>query len=317
MTLHEDCVQRVRKKVGGFDARLAELGPDVVVAPLLAELADFYEVSIDDLLEGFALRDNPDAVYDRHAQPRLSTGELDTSVLGPECDTELDRHGWRDRVGAVEAYATPYDPRLPLVRSRIALRADGIAWVSYFRPQNFQVAPFERLRLIHQQSEQWVLEFDDWRRRRIADRETGGEWLGFLDALRELSGLAGLEWKDPTQGRRDLAYDSVIYNVAGWSTEERAALEPVPPRGVDPPRLGRVRPARPERLREAGRPHHRRPVGLLGDRPSTAVQSGRAVTVSVSVPERMMAPARTSVNSPWRTDSSPPTKTWWMPSASP
>ena len=42
--------------------------------------------------------------------------------------------------------------------------------------------------------------------------------------MRELSGLAGLEWKDPSQGRRNLAYDSVIYNVAGWTTEERAAL---------------------------------------------------------------------------------------------
>jgi len=224
MTLHEDCLARVRKKVPGFDSKVAALGPDVVVAPLLEELADFYQVPVDEVLEGFTLRDDPGAVYGEISQPRLETGELDPSVLGPECEAEFDRNGWADRLCTVEAYATPYDPRLPLVRSRIALRPEGIAWVSYLRPQNFQVALFDSLRLIHQQSDQWCLEFRDWRRRRIADRQKPQPWIDFLGQLRELSERAGFEWKDPTEGRRDVVYDTVIYNVAGWTTEERAAL---------------------------------------------------------------------------------------------
>lgn len=127
-------------------------------------------------------------------------------------------------MATVDAYATPFDPRLPLVRSRIALRPEGIAWVSFHRPQNFQVARFDGLRLIHQQSDQWCLEFRDWRRRRLADRQKAPTWLDFLQQLREVSGVAGLVWSDPTEGHRDMIYDAVIYNVAGWTDGDRAEL---------------------------------------------------------------------------------------------
>ncbi len=224
MTLHDDALRRVRKQIPVFDSKLADLGPDVMVAPLLRELADFYHLPVEELTEGFALRDDPDAVADRDVQPRLATGELDHAVLRAECDDEFERNGWGDRLCTVEGYATPYDPRLPLVRSQIALRPEGLAWVSCLRPQNFQVARFEGLRLIHQQSTQWCLEFVDWRRRRLADRLQEQPWEDFLHQLRQLSGPAGFEWPVPTVGRRDPTYDSVIYNVSGWSQEERAAL---------------------------------------------------------------------------------------------
>jgi hypothetical protein len=224
MTLHEDCLQRVRKKVPAFDSMVAESGADVVVTPLLGQLSDFYGVPVDEIVAGFAVRDDPDRIYDRTAQPRLDSGEIDTSVLVAECDAEFDRNGWGDRLCTVDAYATPYDPRLPLVRSRIGLRSEGIAWVSYLRPQNFQVARFDGLRLIHQQSNQWCLEFEDWRRRRFADRQDPESWLEFLAELRQISIEAGFEWKVPSNGRRAAAFDAVIYEMADWSDDQRRAL---------------------------------------------------------------------------------------------
>jgi hypothetical protein len=224
MTLHEDCLRRVRTKVPGFDATLADLGPDVVLTPLLVELSDFFGVPIDDIRTGFDLRDDPDSAYDRKSQPRLPTGELDMSLLEGECDAEFDRNGWGDRVCTVDGYANPYDPRLAMVRSRVALRSDGIGWVTCLRPQNFQVARFDSLRLIHLQSSQWCLEFEDWRRRRIADRQNPQPWAEFLDQLRQLSGQVGFEWTGATKGRRAAAFDTVLYETVSWTRKQRAAL---------------------------------------------------------------------------------------------
>ena len=224
MTLHEDCIGRVRKQVAGFDARLAKLGHDAVVAPLLVELATFYGVRLDDLHEAFALRDDPDAVYERSSQPRATDGSLDMTVLGPEVDAEFERYGWGERAGAVEAYATPYDPRLPLVRSQVALRPEGIAWVSCPRPRTFRWRASTALRLVHQQSNQWCLEFTDWRRRRLAVRRDPAGWETFLAQLRDLATAAGFTWDSPTSGRPRQPTDPVVYDLAGWSTEARQGL---------------------------------------------------------------------------------------------
>ncbi len=224
MTLHDDCVAYVQRRVPKFDSQVERLGSEAVEAPLLAELADLFEIPLDELHEGLARRADPDATYDRSAQPRRPTGELDTAVLGVEADAEFDRNGLTHPIATIDGYATPYDPRLGLVRSRIALRHDGIAWVSLPRPQNFQVAHFDHLRVIHRQSGQWCLEFNDWRRRRIADRDGQEAWTAFLDEVRRVSADEGFEWRTPDQGLRDPVYDAVIYNVADWNEERRAAL---------------------------------------------------------------------------------------------
>lgn len=122
----------------------------------------------------------------------------------------------------VDAFATPHDPRLPLVRSRISLRPEGIAWVSSYRPQNFQVALFDDLRLIRRQSGQWCLEFEDWRRRRIADRSDSPAFEAFLDVMRPLADEAGFTWDTPDEGRRDGDPGWVVYDLSGWSSDRCA-----------------------------------------------------------------------------------------------
>jgi hypothetical protein len=224
MTLHDDCLAYVKKRLPKFETQVARFGSDTVEAPLLGELADLFGISVGDLREGRVRRDDPEATYDRRAQPRRATGDLDTTVLGAESDAEFAANGWTDPIVTIDGYATPYDPRLTLVRSRIALRHDGIAWVSLPRPQNFQVAYFDQLRVIHRQSGQWCLEFNDWRRRRIADRDEPAAWATFIDEVRRVSADVGFEWRSPDQALRDPVYDAVIYNVADWTEERRVAL---------------------------------------------------------------------------------------------
>jgi hypothetical protein len=224
MELHDDCLRRVRRAIPSFDARVDRDGVAAVTGPLLTQLAEHYGVQTQAIADGFAARDDPGALYDRARQPHRADGTMDMAVLQAECDAELQRNGWDDAARVADAYATPFDPRLPLVPSRIALRADGIAWVSWFRPQNFQVARFDDLRLIHRQSGQWCLELDDWRRRRIAGGSEERLSPDFLDQLRALSVVEGFSWPSATEGHRQAAYDSVIYNVAGWTSEERATL---------------------------------------------------------------------------------------------
>jgi hypothetical protein len=224
MTLHEDCVAYVSQRVPRFEERVERLGPTAVEELLIEKLADHYGLPVDEIHQGFAVRGDPQAAYDRRVQPRDATGRLDVPALAAESGAELARHGWAASTSTVDGFATPYDPRLALVRSRIAVRPDGVAWVSVFRPQNFQVAYFEALRTIHRQSGQWCLDFGDWRRRRIAPSEEDPAWTGFVDQIRRLSTQAGFTWRTPTQGLRSPVFDAVIYNVADWTEERRASL---------------------------------------------------------------------------------------------
>ena len=98
-----------------------------------------------------------------------------------------------------------------------------MAWVSYYRPQNFQVALFDDLRLIRRQSQQWCLEFEDWRRRRLADPGDSPAFVAFLDELRQLADEAGFTWDTPDEGRRDGDPGWVVYDLSAWSSDRCAA----------------------------------------------------------------------------------------------
>jgi hypothetical protein len=224
MTLHEDCLRRVRRNVSGFRTTAAHLRGDAIGTRLLEELAGFYGVAVEDVTEGFAHRDDPGSDARAEDQPHRPDGSLDVDTLRAEAAALLAAHGWSERQGEVEAFATPYDPRLGLVRSRVALADEGLAWVSLRRPQNFQVALFAGLRLIHRQTGQWCLEFRDWRRRRLTEPHESAVWLDFLDRLRQASSTAGFGWPCPDRGGPWMPDDVVIYNVAGWSSEDRAGL---------------------------------------------------------------------------------------------
>jgi hypothetical protein len=223
ITLHHDSVRRVEERVGGYQKTAARMGPDQLTAVLWEDLAAFYSLPVEEIAEGFAVHEDAAALYDRAAQPRLDTGQLDTSVLRAECDREFELARWVDPRAVVDVFATPHDPRLPLVRSRVSLRPEGLAWTSYYRPQNFQVALFDDLRLIRRQSGQWCLEFEDWRRRRIADPNDTPAFEAFLDQLRQLADDAGFTWDTPDEGRRDGDPGWVVYDLSSWPSERCSA----------------------------------------------------------------------------------------------
>ncbi|MGO9290671.1 MAG: hypothetical protein ACLQIJ_18220 [Polyangia bacterium] len=134
--------------------------------------------------------------FDKELQPWIGKN-IDAAVLRRECDALLNQRGWGEVDVLFEAFASCPDPRLELVRSRVAINATGIAWANFYRPQQFQTVPFARIRLIDSSSRRFGgrrIVFDEWKQREFWD-EGSEQWRTALGVLEKLSSEAGLVWK--------------------------------------------------------------------------------------------------------------------------
>jgi hypothetical protein len=179
--------------------------PEVVSSTLMADLAMYYGIGLSELLSEFAMGQDSEHACDDGIQPYVD-GMLDIPVLTEEGQAEFVRLGWSENLTTVQAFAMNHDPRRPLIRSLIALRPEGLAWVNLIRPIVLQQAPFAEVDFIWTPREgQWNLRMSDWRHRMLSDLENRPEGRDFIDHLRYYSGQAGLEWTDLQEGKRRTA----------------------------------------------------------------------------------------------------------------
>jgi hypothetical protein len=201
LEVHDLALTRVKNSLPRFGRMLQKLGPEAVSSVLIQDLADFYAINVQEVYQGLVMKEDLESAVNPRLQPRNDDGYFDDVVLGGEADEVFVGSGWGERSRTIDAYANPIDPRLPPVRTRIALRSEGVAWVNVFRPQSLQLVRFSDINLIVGHGHAgWRFRFNDWRARLITNSDNTPEWLAFVDEVRRVSTEAGFEWKLKSEG---------------------------------------------------------------------------------------------------------------------
>ena len=196
--LHDSSLTYAMNKTPGAPALVRKLGSTGTLQLsdyLMGKLAETYGVSILEVMQAKRLLKDVSALFDPALQPMIEDG-VDGQVLKEESDALLRQNAHISPYDAVDAYASPSDPRLPCTLSRVSFGREGIAWVTLFRPQHFSEFDYREVRKVYsaQEAGRWHFILDGWRKRTFWDPEDSYSWRETISKMKDASSQAGLRW---------------------------------------------------------------------------------------------------------------------------